>query len=99
MPSDPAEAVALARYRVIAEAADERLTSAERGRLVRELAARLHQFPDGSRREVSRATLDRWIRAWRAEGLEGCALSPAALERTCAVLGIRLVHSRPYAPY
>ncbi len=75
MPTDPAEAIALFRYRVIAEATNERLTPAERGLLVRELAARLHELPDGSRREVSRATLDRWLRAWRAEGLEG--LRPA----------------------
>ena len=76
MPADPAEAVALFRFRVIAEATDERLTSAERGLLVRELAARLHELPDGSRREYSRATLDRWIRACRAEGLDGLRPAP-----------------------
>ena len=76
MPADPAEAVALFRYRVIAEATNERLTSAERGLLVRELASRLHELPDGGRRGYSRATLDRWVRAWRAEGLDGLRPAP-----------------------
>jgi putative transposase len=74
MGPDPAEQVALFRYRLIAEALSERLSSAERGRLVRELAARAHELPDGSRKEFSRATLDRWIRAYR-EG-ELAALRP-----------------------
>jgi len=71
MPADPAEAIALFRYRVIAEATNERLSPAERGLVVRELAAQIHELPDGSRREFSRATLDRWIRACWAEGLDG----------------------------
>jgi hypothetical protein len=54
MGPDPAEQVALCRYRVIAEALSERLSSAARGRLVRELAARAHELPDGSRKEFSR---------------------------------------------
>lgn len=65
MAPDPAEQVALFRYRVIAEALSERLSPAERGQLVRELAARTHELPDGSHKEFSRATLDRWIRAYR----------------------------------
>jgi putative transposase len=71
MPEDPAEQTALFRYRLIAEALSERLTPAERGLLVRELAARAHELPDGGRREFSRATLDRWIRAYRESGLQG----------------------------
>jgi putative transposase len=74
MASDLAEQVALFRYRVIAEALSERLSPAERGQLVRELAARTHELPEGSRKEFSRATLDRWIRAYR-EG-ELAALRP-----------------------
>jgi hypothetical protein len=62
MAPDPAEAMALFRYRVIAEALSERLTPAERGLLVRGLTARAHEMPDGSRKEFSRATLDRWSR-------------------------------------
>jgi putative transposase len=71
MAPDPAEAMALFRYRVIAEALSERLTPAERGLLVRGLAARAHEMPDGSRKELSRATLDRWVRAYRESQLEG----------------------------
>ena len=39
MTAESAEAIALFRYRVIAEATSARLSPAERGRLVRELAA------------------------------------------------------------
>lgn len=68
--------VALFRYSLIREAADPALSKAERGRLVRALAARDHTGPGGERVRVARNTLDRWIRAWRAGGFE--ALVPAA---------------------
>ncbi|MGH9215602.1 MAG: DDE-type integrase/transposase/recombinase [Acidimicrobiales bacterium] len=74
MTDEQAEAIALHRWAVIAEAADSRLGSAERGRVVRAAAARTHAHPDGSQRRYSRNTLDRWIRAWRSGGLE--ALRP-----------------------
>ena len=74
MTDDQAEAIALHRWAVIAEAANSRLGSAERGRVVRAAAARTHAHPDGSQRRYSRNTLDRWIRAWRSGGLE--ALRP-----------------------
>jgi len=63
------EEVALHRWAVIAEAAGARLTAAERGALVRQIPAREHQHPDGSRRRYSRGTIDRWIRAWKSGGL------------------------------
>jgi hypothetical protein len=75
MTQDEAEAVALHRGAVIAEAANPRLGAAERGRLVRAAAARPHAHPDGSERRYSRNTVDRWLRAWRSGGLE--ALRPA----------------------
>lgn len=68
--------VALFRYSLIREAADPALTKAERGRLVRALAARDHTDANGVRVRVARNTLDRWIRAWRAGGFD--ALVPAA---------------------
>lgn len=71
---DQAEAIALHRWAVIAEAANPRLSAAERGLAVRAAAARTYAHPDGSERRYSRTTLDRWIRAWRADGLE--ALGP-----------------------
>jgi hypothetical protein len=51
---DPAERVALFRFRVIAEPANPRLTAAERGRLVRALAAQTHAHPDGTMRAYRR---------------------------------------------
>jgi putative transposase len=72
------EQIALHRWAVIAEAAGERLTAAERGALVRQIAARDHQHPDGSRRRYSRGTIDRWLRAWRRGGLEALRPSPRA---------------------
>ncbi len=71
MSPDPAEQIALFRYRVIAEVLNDRLSPAERGLLVRELAACAHELPGGSRKEFSRATLDRWIRAYRESELAG----------------------------
>ncbi len=68
------EQVALHRWAVIAEAAGQELTARERGALVRQIAARPHAHPDGSSRTYSRGTIDRWLRAWRAGGLE--ALRP-----------------------
>ncbi len=68
--------IALFRYSLIRDAADPSLTAAERGQLVRYLAARDHLGPHGRRVQVGRSTLDRWIRAWRVGGLD--ALVPTA---------------------
>ena len=54
-------AVALFRYSLIRETADPGLTTRQRGRLVRELAACPHAGPFGEAVMVSRASLDRWI--------------------------------------
>ena len=72
------EEIALHRWAVIAEAAGDRLTPGERGALVRQIAARAHTHPDGSSRRYSRGTIDRWLRAWRAGGLEALRPSPRA---------------------
>jgi putative transposase len=69
------EQIALHRWAVIAEAAAAGLTARERGALVRQIAARAYPHPDGSPRRYARGTLDRWLRAWRAGGLQ--ALKPA----------------------
>jgi putative transposase len=69
------EQIALHRWAMIAEAANGKLTARERGALVRQIAARSHAHPDGSQRRYSRVTIDRWLRAWRAGGLD--ALRPA----------------------
>ena len=54
-----AEQVALFRYQLIREAADPALSTRQRGRMVRELAARAHPGPSGEQVAVSRATIDR----------------------------------------
>ena len=77
------ELIALHRWAVIAQAADGKLTARERGTLVRQIAARSHAHPDGSARTYSRVTIDRWLRAWRAGGLD--ALKPAERSDTGAV--------------
>ena len=83
MDRDEQEQVALHRWAVIAEAAGEKLAARERGALVRQIAARSHAHPDGSQRTYSRGTIDRWLRAWRAGGLN--ALKPAERSDTGTV--------------
>jgi putative transposase len=68
---DSAESVALWRFSLIAEAIGPHLSSAERGLLVRQVAARAHTRADGGPCTVSRNTLDRWLRAYREHGLDG----------------------------
>ena len=78
--AERARAVALFRYALIREAADPGLSTRQRGRLVRELAAREHAGPFGEPVTVSRPSLDRWIRAWRSGGFD--ALAPPARQVT-----------------
>ncbi len=78
MSTDPAETLALFRYHVVAEATNPRLTPTERGALVRQLAGQSHLHPDGSSRVYARATLDRWVRAYREQGLDGLRPLPRA---------------------
>ena len=76
MSSDRAQEVALFRYRLAREAADEALSARERGQLVRALVAREHLGPDGTWVRVSRSSLDRWISKYRQGGYD--ALVPTA---------------------
>lgn len=78
MHPDPAEALALARYQIIAAATNPRLSPAARGYLVRQLAQQRHRQPDGSSRVYARGTLDRWVRAYREQGLAGLRPQPRA---------------------
>ncbi len=68
--------IALHRWAVIAEAANARLAGSERGAVVRAIAAREHAHPDGTMRRYSRGTIDRWLRAHKAGGLDGLRPSP-----------------------
>ena len=73
--ADRAREIALYRYALIRPLADPALSASERGKLVRQLASQVHLGPFGEPVTVSRATLDRWIRAWRSAGFD--ALIPA----------------------
>ena len=75
MGPDRATRIALARWAVIAEAADERLTPAERGRVVSEAARRVHRDVDGRQVRVTSRTIYRWLASWRTHGFDG--LKPA----------------------
>jgi len=65
METDHQEQVALHRWAVIAEATSDRLSPAERGALVRQIAARAHAGPGRSDHRTHAQRSDRWIRAWR----------------------------------
>jgi len=70
-----ARELGLFRFALIQDALNEELSTKQRGRLVRDIAARTHPGPFGTPVRVSRATLDRWIRDYRAGGF--AALVPA----------------------
>jgi putative transposase len=71
-----ARQIGLFRYMLIREAADPTLSSRQRGKLVRALAAVPHTDPTGRTVRISRWTLDRWIWEWRRAGFD--ALVPSA---------------------
>ena len=73
---DPAERLALFRFSVISAAINPTLTSAERGFVVRRLAASVHTDPAGMERRFSRGTIDRWIADYRRDGLTGLRPRP-----------------------
>jgi putative transposase len=75
MRDDPQVRVALARWQVIAAATDERLSAAERGLLLSEIAAGVHRDADGRPVRMTTRTLYRWLAAWRRDGFDG--LKPA----------------------
>lgn len=64
------EKIALFRYQLIREAADESVTSRQRGPMVKALAAQAHPGPFGGTITVSKDTIDRWIRLWRRGGFD-----------------------------
>ena len=74
--AERARAVGLFRYQLIRDAADPVHSTKERGKLVRELAGRAHTDPFGRQVRISRQTLDRWIRDWRAGGFDALVPNP-----------------------
>ena len=78
--AERAREIALFRYALIRAAADPALSTRQRGPLVRQLAGAEHVGPFGDRVRVSRVTLDRWIRAWRAGGFDALVPSTRSIE-------------------
>ncbi|MDT3446959.1 DDE-type integrase/transposase/recombinase [Pseudofrankia sp. BMG5.37] len=94
-----AQEVGLFRYALIREAADPALTTKQRGRLVRAIAAREHVGPGGRPVRLTRWTLDRWIAAWRAGGFDALVPAPRRISaRTAAdtlALAVALKRENP----
>gem|GEM_PF-2158774 len=74
-----AREVGLFRYGLISEAIDPALSTKQRGWLVRAVAARTHPGPFGTPVQVSRASLDRWIRGYRTGGFAVLVPAPRRL--------------------
>ena len=74
-----AREVGLFRYGLIQDALDPALSTKQRGRLVRSIAEGTHPGPFGAPVRVSRASLDRWIRAYRAGGFTALVPAPRRL--------------------
>lgn len=78
--AERARRIALFRYELVQEVIDPALSSRQRGRLVRDLAGRVHAGPFGAPVRVSAPTLNRWCRWWRAGGFEALVPAPARVE-------------------
>ena len=74
--AERARTIGLFRYALIREAADPKLSTRQRGRLVRGLVEREHEGPFGQPVRLSRATIDRWIRDWRRGGFDALVPTP-----------------------
>jgi len=85
--------VGLFRYQLICPALDSGLSTKARGRLVREIAAREHTDPFGTRVRYSRDTLDRWIRRYRAGGFVELIPSPRSSAPRTDVVTLELAAS------
>jgi putative transposase len=75
--AERARRVALFRYELIQDVIDVRLSTKQRGPLVRAIAAREHDGPFGEKVTVSRQTIDRWCRWWKAGGFTALVPRPA----------------------
>lgn len=78
--AERARKVALFRYELIQDVIDVRLSTKQRGPLVRQIAAREHVGPFGEKVVVSRQTIDRWCRWWRAGGFAALVPRPARVQ-------------------
>jgi putative transposase len=77
--TDRTDDIALFRYGLVREAADPKLSKAERGMVVRSMAGITHISPAGET-QVSRSTIDRWVRAYRSGGFAALRPGPRRVE-------------------
>jgi putative transposase len=75
--AERARKVGLFRYTLIQDVIDPSLSTRQRGRLVREIAAKEHDGPFGEKIVVARNTIDRWVRWWRTGGFAALVPRPA----------------------
>ena len=68
-----AQDAALFRYRLIGPALEEGLSTKQRGKVVRGIAGQVHAGPGGRGVQVSRKTIDRWIRDLAGPRVRGLA--------------------------
>jgi putative transposase len=85
-----AREVGLFRYGLIQDALEPALSTKQRGRLVRAVAARVHPGPFGAPVQVSRASLDRWIRDYRTGGFAALVPAPRRLSARTPVQVLEL---------
>ena len=77
--AERARRVGLFRYELIQDLMDPALSTRQRGRRARELAAAEHAGPFGETVCVSRNTIDRWARRYRAGGFDALVPQPAVV--------------------
>ena len=70
------KSIALWRYELIEEALPADLTKPERGKILRQVCKSPVRWPTGASRRVSLATLYRWLRTYRQQGLSGLRPRP-----------------------
>jgi hypothetical protein len=96
--TERARPIGLFRYQLIREAADPEFSPKARGRLVRQIAAAEHLDPSGRAVRVSRDTLDRWIRAWRAVRFDALVPNPRQSTPGCRQRSLNGVHAATAMP-
>lgn len=91
--------VGLFRYALIRPALDDRLSPAERGQLVRALAAGEHPGPQGRPVRVARSTIYRWMKDYRDGGFDALVPKPRSSQPVSDVelldLAVRLKRENP----
>jgi len=77
--AERARRIGLFRYELIQDVIDPALSTRQRGRRVRELAATEHTGPFGETIRISRNTIDRWARWYRSGGFDALVPQPAVV--------------------